>query len=103
MGSLVKTTSPLRIALVAPPMKSVPPVGYGGTERVVAALADGLHARGHDVTLFASGDSTASGTLEPLAPVALWDAGYRGDVSAYMQLAAARIGREADRFDIVHS
>jgi len=103
MGSLGKTTSRLRIALVAPPMKSVPPVGYGGTERVVAALADGLHARGHDVTLFASGDSTASGTLEPLAPVALWDAGYRGDVSAYMQLAAARIGREADRFDIVHS
>jgi len=56
----------LRIALVAPPVKAVPPVGYGGTERVVAALAAGLVDRGHDVTVFASGDSQTPGRLVPI-------------------------------------
>ena len=72
---------PLRIALVAPPMKSVPPVGYGGTERVVAALAEGLDSRGHDVTVFASGDSEIGRPIEPIVPAALWDAGFDGDVT----------------------
>ena len=50
-------TDPLRILLVAPPMLSVPPPTYAGTERVVAALGDELHRRGHHVALVASGDS----------------------------------------------
>ena len=53
----------LRIGMVAPPLLPIPPVGYAGTERVVAALADGLAARGHHVTLFASGDSTAGSAV----------------------------------------
>src|SRR6266516_3606526 len=48
---------PLRIAQIAPPQEPVPPAGYGGTERVVDALVRELVARGHDVTLFAPGDS----------------------------------------------
>ena len=53
----------LRIALLAPPMLTVPPPMYAGTERVVATLADELLARGHDVTLFAPGDSRFEGEL----------------------------------------
>ncbi len=94
---------PLRIALLAAPMLPVPPPAYGGTERVVAALATELVRRGHDVTLFAAGDSSAEGELVPIAPRALWRAGYRGDVSAHLLRAAERCWREADRFDLVHS
>ena len=59
--------SSLRIALVAPPWLPVPPHGYGGTERVIALLADGLTAAGHDVTLFAAaGSRTAAHLVAPL-------------------------------------
>ena len=61
----------------APPMKAVPPVGYGGTERVVDALATGLHQRGHDVTVFATGDSHVAGRLVPIREESLWKDGYR--------------------------
>ena len=54
----------MRIAQVAPPWLAVPPKGYGGVELVVSLLADGLTERGHDVTLFATGDSTTKGALE---------------------------------------
>ena len=47
----------LRIAQVAPPLERVPPVAYGGTERIVHGLAMELAARGHEITVFASGDS----------------------------------------------
>src|SRR6266511_1605628 len=62
----------LEIALVAPPLLPIPPTRYAGTERVVAALADGLVARGHRVTLFASGDSTAGSETVPVLPTAAW-------------------------------
>jgi glycosyltransferase involved in cell wall biosynthesis len=94
---------PLRIAIVAPPMLPIPPVRYAGTERVIATLADGLAARGHHVTLFAAGDSTARHDLVPIVPRALWPAGYRGDTAPYVGLAAAIAWREAGRFDIIHS
>jgi glycosyltransferase involved in cell wall biosynthesis len=97
------TQRPLRIALLAGPMVPVPPVAYGGTERVVAALATELGKRGHDVTVFAPGDSTVDARLRPVVDRALWRTGYRGDVSAYMLRAVARCWAEADRFDIVHS
>jgi glycosyltransferase involved in cell wall biosynthesis len=93
----------LRIALVAPPMKAVPPAGYGGTERVVAALAEGLSARGHEITVYATGDSEVPGRLVPTLPRSLWSEGYTGDVSAFMQLTAARVWRDSRQFDIIHS
>jgi glycosyltransferase involved in cell wall biosynthesis len=54
----------MRIAQIAPPWLAVPPKGYGGIEWVVALLADGLAERGHEVTLFATGDSTTKATLD---------------------------------------
>jgi glycosyltransferase involved in cell wall biosynthesis len=53
----------VRIAILSPPWFPVPPTGYGGIEWIVSLLADGLVARGHDVTLFASGDSRTKATL----------------------------------------
>lgn len=93
----------LRIALAAPPMETVPPTRYGGTERIVAVLAAELARRGHSVTLIAAGDSQLDCEVIPIVPKALWPAGYHGDVSAYMLLAAERTLQEAHRFDIVHS
>ena len=62
----------LRIAQVAPPLERVPPLAYGGTERIIHELSTELVARGHDVTLFASGDSDVPGvTLVPTVPRAL--------------------------------
>lgn len=62
----------LRIAMIAPPFVAVPPVRYGGTELVLGALVEGLAARGHQVTLYASGDSTASGELRAYFERAVW-------------------------------
>ena len=57
----------LRIAQVAPPLERVPPAAYGGTERVVDELTRQLVDRGHEVTVFASGDSDVPGRLVPVA------------------------------------
>jgi hypothetical protein len=61
----------MRIAQLAPLAESVPPKLYGGTERVIAWLVDELVEIGHDVTLFASGDSKTKGKLHPVWPRAL--------------------------------
>jgi Glycosyltransferase Family 4 len=61
----------MRIAQIAPLVESVPPRLYGGTERVVAWLVDGLVSLGHEVTLFATGDSRTRGKLHPVWPRAL--------------------------------
>jgi len=61
----------MRIAQIAPLAESVPPKLYGGTERVVAWLVDELVSLGHEVTLFASGDSRTRGNLHPVWPRAL--------------------------------
>src|SRR5688500_5652730 len=58
----------MRIAQIAPLAESVPPKLYGGTERVVAWLVDELVSLGHEVTLFASGDSRTRGKLHPVWP-----------------------------------
>jgi hypothetical protein len=55
----------MKIAQIAPLMERVPPRLYGGTERIVSYLTDALVAQGHDVTLFASGDSTTTARLVP--------------------------------------
>src|SRR5512142_2643934 len=62
----------MRIAQIAPPFESVPPARYGGTERVVSLLTEELVRHGHDVTLFASGDSVTTARLVPTVESALW-------------------------------
>ncbi len=94
---------PLRIALVAPPLVPVPPPRYGGTERVVAALAAELERRGHEVTVFAAGDSRPAGRLVPVLPTSVWSTGYRGDVTAHFIRTAAIAWSRAEEFDILHS
>jgi glycosyltransferase involved in cell wall biosynthesis len=93
----------LRIALISPPMLPVPPPTYAGTERVVAALGDALLDRGHDVTLFAPGDSTFRGTLVPTVEESLWSREYRGETTTYITATLARAWQEHARFDIIHS
>ena len=61
---------PLRVAVLSPVWFAVPPTGYGGIELVVSLLADGLAEAGHDVTLFASGDSLTKGKLSSVYPTA---------------------------------
>ena len=67
----------LRIAQIAPLSESVPPQLYGGTERVVAFLTDELVRQGHEVTLFASGDSGTMAKFVPICPEAQRLAGCR--------------------------
>jgi glycosyltransferase involved in cell wall biosynthesis len=97
------TSRPLRIALISTPMLPVPPPTYAGTERVVAALADELIERGHDVTLYAPGDSTFRGTLVPTIEQSLWSREYRGDVSAFIQVSLAKAWADSARYDVIHS
>lgn len=92
----------LRIALVAPPLLPVPPPAYGGTERVIHALAEGLHGQGHDVTLFASGDSNVSCRLVPTVQRACWTGGS-SDVETSFQHVLDAVWRERGRFDVIHS
>jgi glycosyltransferase involved in cell wall biosynthesis len=93
---------PLRIAQVAPPLEAVPPLGYGGTERIVAELVRELHRRGHEVTTFASGDSQVPGRHVPTVPLALRPAGFGGDPAPYLrQVADMILAHQAD-FDLIH-
>ena len=92
----------MRIAQIAPPIESVPPLLYGGTERIVSYLTEELVEMGHDVTLFASGDSVTSAKLVVCAPKALrLDARVRDPIPYYM-LMLDRVYRQADDFDILH-
>jgi glycosyltransferase involved in cell wall biosynthesis len=93
----------LRIALVSPPMLPVPPPTYAGTERVVAALGETLVARGHDVTLFAPGDSEFSGTLVASPERSLWSREYRDDVSSFINVTLAKVWARHEEFDVIHS
>jgi glycosyltransferase involved in cell wall biosynthesis len=93
----------LRVLLVAPPLLPVPPPTYAGTERVVAAIGDELHRRGHEVALVASGDSTVPYELIPTVERSLWSTGYLGDVASYMQHTVDIAWGAAERFDIVHA
>lgn len=95
----------LRIAQVAPPAEAVPPAAYGGTERVVHELVRELHARGHTVTTFASGDSDVPGTLVPTAPRALRPAGIADDAFPWLVVTAREVvaRARAGEFDVVHT
>lgn len=93
----------MRIAQLAPPYLPVPPKQYGGTERIVSLLTEGLVARGHDVTLFASGDSITSATLSSVYPAALGNSGLnKGDDAKPLAHYHACYAR-ASEFDIIHS
>jgi glycosyltransferase involved in cell wall biosynthesis len=93
----------MRIAQVAPLAEAVPPKLYGGTERVVAYLTDALVELGHDVTLFASGDSATKAILSPIWPRALrLDPDVKDPfVPMFMQLET--VARRAHEFDVIHS
>ena len=93
----------MKIAQVAPLYESVPPKFYGGTERVVSYLTDELVAQGHEVTLFASGDSVTSATLRPMCQRALrLEGGKVIDPIAHHIRMIEMVAREAADFDIVH-
>ncbi len=98
-----RTADPLRILLVAPPMLPVPPPTYAGTERVVAALGDELHRRGHHVALVAPGDSHVPYEHIPTIDQSLWSTGFLGDLAAYQQHTIEVAWTAAERFDIVHA
>ena len=92
----------MRIAQVAPLYESVPPALYGGTERVVSFLTEELVRQGHEVTLFASGDSLTSARLVPVCPQSL-----RLDKNCWDQLAhhivmMEQVFSEKENFDIIH-
>jgi glycosyltransferase involved in cell wall biosynthesis len=92
----------MKIAQVAPLSEAVPPKMYGGTERVVAYLTDALVELGHDVTLFASGDSATKATLSPIWPRALR---LDPDVKDYfvpMFMQLEMVARRAHEFDVIH-
>jgi glycosyltransferase involved in cell wall biosynthesis len=92
----------MRIAQIAPLFEAVPPKLYGGTERVVYSLTEELVAMGHDVTLFASGDSLTSAKLEPVWPQALrLDPNIRDWVSTYAILMEY-VRQRSDQFDVLH-
>ncbi len=93
----------LRIAQVAPLYESVPPRFYGGTERVVSYLTEELVRRGHEVTLFASGDSTAhASALESTCPQALRAAGKASCGASLHLPTLSRVFEMAERFDVIH-
>ena len=92
----------MRIAQISPLMESVPPKYYGGTERIVHYLTEELVRQGHDVTLFASGDSETSADLVPICPEALRLKGTR-DPLAYHVLELENAFKRGREFDIIHS
>jgi glycosyltransferase involved in cell wall biosynthesis len=93
----------MRIAQIAPLIERVPPLLYGGTERVVSALTEELVSRGHDVTLFASGDSETGARLVPIAERALrLDPGVC-DHYAHSMRELGAVFEHAAEFDLIHN
>jgi glycosyltransferase involved in cell wall biosynthesis len=92
----------LRIAQVAPLYESVPPNLYGGTERVVAYLTEELVHRGHQVTLFAAGDSSTAATLKATHPKSLRATGMVSWGNGLHLPMLSEVFDHADRFDVIH-
>jgi len=93
----------MRIAQVSPLWERVPPPAYGGIELVVGLLTDELVRRGHEVTLFASGDSISLAKLESVHPRALRLDKDVKEYNIYEMLQLASIYERADEFDMIHS
>ncbi len=92
----------LRIAQVAPLAESVPPQMYGGTERIVSYLTDELVRQGHDVTLYASGDSVTAAELVAMTPRAMRLDPDVIDPLAHTVRMIERVMADADRYDVIH-
>jgi glycosyltransferase involved in cell wall biosynthesis len=92
----------MRIAQIAPLMEAVPPKLYGGTERIVAYLSDELVTMGHEVSLFASGDSVTTARLEAACPQALrLDPTIRDHIALLIAMLET-VAQRAREFDIIH-
>jgi glycosyltransferase involved in cell wall biosynthesis len=89
----------MKIAQISTPFVSVPPLDYGGTELIVYELAEGLVARGHEVTVFATGDSRTSARLEALYPTAQWPPDPLTELD-HTSWAFGELARE--EYDLVH-
>ena len=93
----------MRIAQIAPLWERVPPPAYGGTELVVGLLTDELVRKGHDVTLFASGDSVTLAKLQSVHDKALRLDSRIKEYGIYEMLNLSSVYEQADQFDIIHS
>lgn len=94
----------LRVALLAPPYESVPPLLYGGTERVVHELARGLYMRNIETTVFASADSTVPGQLIPITPTALrLQKPSVKDSSPHQLKILAEVAKHLEDYDLIHN
>src|SRR5579862_2256222 len=93
----------MKIAQIAPLYEAVPPLLYGGTERIVAYLSDALVELGHDVTLFASADARTRARLVPMRDQAirLDPNPLKSDLAAHLAMLD-EVGKQADAFDILH-
>ncbi len=93
----------MRIAQISPLHEAMPPKLYGGTERVVSWLTEELVAMGHDVTLFASGDSVTSAKLVPMRDQAIrLDPSVRDPIALHYRMIE-QVYRRKDQFDLLHS
>lgn len=94
----------MRIAQIAPPFETLPPPRYGGTERVVSLLTESLVARGHEVTLFAAGDSHTTARLIPTVPAGVWaSADVSADLMPFCATSIAAVAAHVDEFDVIHN
>ena len=91
----------MKIAQIAPLVESVPPILYGGTERVVSWLTEELVRQGHDVTLFASGDSRTTARLDPVVPQGLRLKGIHNSLP-YNIIMLDRVAARQHEFDVLH-
>src|SRR5262245_29152152 len=91
----------VRIAQVAPLYESVPPQLYGGTERVVSYLTEELVRLGHEVTLFASGDSRTKANLVAACPKALWRDGDCHETTPHHVRLMELVFQDVSRFDVI--
>src|ERR1700760_4142850 len=98
----LRTSIPLRIAQVSPLYESCPPQLYGGTERVVSYLTEELVRQGHEVTLFASGDSQTEAKLRAACDRALRLDSRCRDPLPHHLVMLNRVARSAEEFDIIH-
>lgn len=93
----------MRIAMIAPLIESVPPLRYGGTERVVSVLTEELVRRGHSVTLFASGDSRTNANLVACAPRGLRLDPTGCDSVTHTMIELGKVYARAADFDLIHN
>jgi glycosyltransferase involved in cell wall biosynthesis len=91
----------MRIAMAAPVEMRVPPIAYGGTELVVSLLTEELVRRGHDVTLFASGDSLTEANLVSVCDRFVRGSGRDGGILTMLNVLACM--EQAERFDVIHN